>query len=46
MLKLYQNIFLREWTEFTEAMNEEMVKSHQMLEEEDESGNLARDIGK
>jgi len=34
----------REWNEFTEAMNEEVVKSNQMLEEEDEHGNLARDI--
>ena len=25
-------------------MNEEVVKSNQMLEEEDEHGNLARDI--
>lgn len=35
-----------EWNEFTEAMNEEVVKSNQMLEEEDEHGNLARDISK
>lgn len=34
----------REWNEFNEAMNEEVVKSNQMLEEEDEHGNLARDI--
>ena len=27
-------------------MNEEVVKSNQMLEQEDEYGNLARDIGK
>ena len=27
-------------------MNEEVVKSNQLLEEEDEYGNLARDIGK
>mgnify|MGYP006944992996 CR=1 FL=1 len=37
--------FFSEWTEFTDAMNEELVKSHQMLEADDESGNLARDIG-
>jgi len=34
----------REWSEFTEAMNEEVVKSNQLLEQEDEYGNLARDI--
>jgi len=34
----------REWSEFTDAVNEELVKSHQMLEEDDESGNLAKDI--
>ena len=27
-------------------MNEEVVKSNQLLEEEDEYSNLARDIGK
>ena len=32
-------------TEFKDAINEEMVKSHQMLEEDDESQNLAKDIG-
>merc|ERR1711892_1647482 len=34
----------REWSEFTEAMNEEVVKPNQLLEQEDEYGNLARDI--
>jgi len=34
----------REMTEFKDAINEEMVKSHQMLEEDDESQNLAKDI--
>ena len=38
-------MFFREWSEFTDAVNEELVKSHQMLEEDDESGNLAKDIG-
>lgn len=34
----------REWNEFTMAMNEETVKSNQMLEEEDESFNFSKDI--
>jgi hypothetical protein len=38
-------LFLREWNEFTMAMNEETVKSNQMLEEEDESFNFSKDIG-
>ena len=45
-LKKLNYVCFREWTEFTEAMNEEVVKSNQLLEEEDEYGNLARDIGK
>ena len=42
----FQILYFSEWTEFTEAMNEEVVKSNQLLEEEDEYSNLARDIGK
>ncbi|CAG5107534.1 Oidioi.mRNA.OKI2018_I69.chr1.g3373.t1.cds [Oikopleura dioica] len=34
----------REWNEFTMAINEETVKSNQMLEEEDESFNFSKDI--